>query len=220
MTRGAQARPHVTALPDSESAMPRRSGPSCLGKSVKKISSYLIGPEYINHRVAGLFKSPDFRMVERCVGRRRPPGGGSRFFLSAGCRACGADSGCPGGLRTRRLCLVSRTGERGCVGGMRRSARRRVHDGIEGLLWSGGVVSVGGGEVLEPALVAHDGDGRVGQAGQVARQVADMRPAAVLVVGEVAHVVEPVLESSIGLLLFQSKFPVFQLSIQHTETRQ
>ena len=44
MTRGAQARPHVTALPDSESAMPRRSGPSCLGKSVKKISSYLIGP--------------------------------------------------------------------------------------------------------------------------------------------------------------------------------
>ena len=44
MTRGAQARPHVTALPDSESAMPRRSGPSCLGKSVKKINSYLIGP--------------------------------------------------------------------------------------------------------------------------------------------------------------------------------
>ena len=44
MTRGAQARPHVTALPGSESAMPRRSGPSCLGKSVKKRSSYLIGP--------------------------------------------------------------------------------------------------------------------------------------------------------------------------------
>ena len=44
MTRGAQARPHITGLPDSESAMPRRSGPSCLGKSVKKINSYLIGP--------------------------------------------------------------------------------------------------------------------------------------------------------------------------------
>ena len=28
------------------------------------------------------------------------------------------------------------------------------------------------------------------------------------------------LESSIGLLLFQSKFPAFQISIQHTETRQ
>ena len=115
------------------------------GKSPRRL--YLIGrgKSSISRRATGLFKSPDFRMVERCVGRRRPPGGGSRFFLSAGCRACGADSGCPGGLRTRRLCLVSRTGERGCVGGMRRSARRRVHDGIKGLLWSGGVVSVGGG---------------------------------------------------------------------------
>ena len=61
---------------------------------------------------AGLFKSPDFRMVERYVGRRRPSGGGSRSFLWAGCRARGADSRCPGGRRTRRLCLVSRTGER------------------------------------------------------------------------------------------------------------
>ena len=33
-----------------------------------------------------------------------------------------------------------------------------------------------------------------GQAGEVARQVADVRPAAVLVAGEVAHVVEPVLD--------------------------
>ena len=70
--------------------------------------------------------------------------------------------------------------------------REENQDGVEGLLRRGGVVPVGGGQMLEAALAAHDGDRRVGQAGQVARQVADVRPAAVLVVGEVAHVVEPV----------------------------
>jgi len=55
-------------------------------------------------------------------------------------------------------------------------------------------VPVRAGQEPEAALVAHDGDGRVGQAGEVTRQVADVRPAAVLVVGEVAHVVEPVLD--------------------------
>ena len=79
---------------------------------------------------------------------------------------------------------------------------------------------MGLGEVVESALQAHDGDGDVGQAGEVARQVSGVHPAPVLVVGDVTHVVDSVLESSIGLLLFQSKFPAFQISIQHTETRQ
>ena len=38
MIRGAEARPHVTGLPDSESAMPRRSGPACLGRKCKEIN--------------------------------------------------------------------------------------------------------------------------------------------------------------------------------------
>ena len=52
MIRGACARPHVTGLLDSESSMPRRSGLSCLGKSVKKIISYLIGAEFGNDSLA------------------------------------------------------------------------------------------------------------------------------------------------------------------------
>ena len=76
------------------------------------------------------------------------------------------------------------------------------------------------GEELESTLDAHDGDGEVGQAGEVARQMTGTHPAPVFVVGDVAHVVKSILESSIGLLLFQSKFPAFQISIQHTETRQ
>ena len=157
------------------------------------------------------FKSPDFRMVERCVGRRRPSGGGSGSLRG----------GFGVSRRAADAVVVPGVAHRGAtVGATRRSARRRVHDSVEGLLRPGGVVPVGGRQVLEAALVAHDGDGRVGQAGEIARQIAHMRPAAVLVVGEVAHVVQPVLESSIGLLLFQSKFSAFQISVQHTETRQ
>ena len=55
-------------------------------------------------------------------------------------------------------------------------------------------VAVGLGQIAEAALAAHDGDGRVGQAGEIARQVADVRPAAVFVAGEVAHVVQAVFD--------------------------
>ena len=65
-----------------------------------------------------------------------------------------------------------------------RSAGRRLHDGVGGLLRLGGVVPIGWGQVLEAAFVAHDGAGGVGQAGEVARQVADVRPAAVLVTSD------------------------------------
>ena len=70
------------------------------------------------------------------------------------------------------------------VGGTRRSARRRVHDGVEGFLRPGDMAPVGPRRVLEAALVAHDGDGRVGRAGEIARQIAHVRPATFLVVGE------------------------------------
>ena len=52
---------------------------------------------------------------------------------------------------------------------------------------------MGLGEVVESALQAHDGDGDVGQAGEVARQVSGVHPAPVLVVGDVTHVVDSVL---------------------------
>ena len=96
----------------------------------------------------------------------------------------------------------------------------RFEEVAHGLLGAPGVVSMGLGEVVESAFQAHDGDGDVGQAGEVARQVSGVHAAPVLVVGDVAHVVDSVLESPIGLLLFQSKFLAFQISIQHTETRQ
>ena len=89
-----------------------------------------------------------------------------------------------------------------------------------GVLGASCVVPVCLGEVVESPLDAHDGDGEVGQAGEVAREVTGAHPAPVFVVGDVAHVVQAILESPIGLLLFQSKFSAFQISIQHTETRQ
>ena len=52
---------------------------------------------------------------------------------------------------------------------------------------------MGLGEVIESAFQAHDGDGDVGQAGEVARQVSGVHPAPVLVVGDVTHVVDSVL---------------------------
>ena len=72
--------------------------------------------------------------------------------------------------------------------------RWRVEDRVEGILRTGGVVAVGLGQVAKRALAAHDGDGRVGQAGEIARQVAHVRPATVFIVGEVAHVVHPVFD--------------------------
>ena len=56
---------------------------------------------------------------------------------------------------------------------------------------------MGLGEVVESALEAHDGDGDVGQAREVARQVCGVHPAPVLVVGDVAHVVDSVLDAPV-----------------------
>ena len=74
------------------------------------------------------------------------------------------------------------------------SADGRDHDRVEGLLGAGGVVPVGLGYVAEAAVAAHDGDGRVAQAGQISGQVAHVRPATIFVVGEVAHIVQAVLD--------------------------
>ena len=66
-------------------------------------------------------------------------------------------------------------------------------NGVDRVLRPGRVVAIGRGHVLKPALEANDGDCRVAQAGEVARRVAHMRPAAVLVVCPVANVVNAVL---------------------------
>ena len=55
-------------------------------------------------------------------------------------------------------------------------------------------MAVGLRQVLELGLAAHDRDGGVGQAGEIAGQVADIDAAAVFVVGEVADIVQAVLD--------------------------
>ena len=57
------------------------------------------------------------------------------------------------------------------------------------------IVPVGLGEELESSLDAHDGDGEVREAGEVARQMAGTHPAAVFVIGDVAHVVQPIFDA-------------------------
>ena len=67
-----------------------------------------------------------------------------------------------------------------------------------GLPGAGGPVPAGLGHVAEAAVASHDGDGGAGQAGEAARQVADVRPAAVLVTGEVAHAVHAALHGPVA----------------------
>ncbi len=106
----------------------------------------------------------------------------------------GADSG-----RTARNAPDGAQGDRRSVpgGGSAdgwRSRRGRLEDGVECLLRAHGTVPVGRRQVREPALTVYDGDGRMGPAGEVARPVADVRPAAAFIVSEVAHVVPAVLD--------------------------
>ena len=54
---------------------------------------------------------------------------------------------------------------------------------------------MGLGEGVEAPLEANDGDGEVPEAGEIARQVAGSHPAAVFVVGDVAHVVESIFDA-------------------------
>ena len=60
-----------------------------------------------------------------------------------------------------------------------------------------GVVPVGLGDGIEAPLEANDGDGEVGEAGEIARQVAGSHPATVFVVGDVAHVVESIFDAPV-----------------------
>ena len=104
-----------------------------------------------------------------------------------------------------------RAGERGRSGGR--------ENRVEGLFASHDEVHVRLGHVTE-AAVKDDGERDVVQCGVVRGGMAGAQAAGVLAEACVASIVVGVLESSIGLLLFQSKFPAFQISIQHTETRQ
>ena len=81
-----------------------------------------------------------------------------------------------------------------------------LQQAVEGLLGARREMAVGLGHVLELGQAADDRDGRVGQAGQIARLVAHIHPAAVFVVGEVAHIVQavldlPVIAQQVGELL-------------------
>ena len=114
-----------------------------------------------------------------------------------------------------------RSGE---VGPKGRSARRCARAGVRGHLQQvedaarvPGQAAQGLGDG-EPASL-DEADGEAAQSGHVLWTVPGADAAAVLVEAPVEDVVGG-LESSIGLLLFQSKFPAFQISIQHTETRQ
>ena len=71
----------------------------------------------------------------------------------------------------------------------------RVDELAHGVLGPPSVVPVGLGEGVEAPLEANDGDGEVREAGEIARQVAGSHPAAVFVVGDVAHVVESIFDA-------------------------
>ena len=76
------------------------------------------------------------------------------------------------------------------------SASGRLDELAYGVLRPPGVVSVGLREGIEALLEANDGDGD-GQTDEVARQVAGSHLAAVLVVGDVANVVHPILDAPV-----------------------
>lgn len=80
----------------------------------------------------------------------------------------------------------------------------RGEDVPQGLALPGGVVPVCLGLVSEAPAQAHEGDGGVGQAGEVAGQPAGAHPAAVFIEGHVAHVVQAVFN-----------FPVAAVQGQH-----
>ena len=69
-----------------------------------------------------------------------------------------------------------------------------MEDSAQGGLLSMGIVAMGLGQVTEPALITDDGDGGIGHGGEIAGQVADMSAAAVFVPGEVADVMESILD--------------------------
>ncbi len=66
---------------------------------------------------------------------------------------------------------------------------RSLQDRIKRLIGAGGEMAVRLRDVIEPVVQTDQGDGRVAQGGEVARHVAHMRPATVLVITEVPGVV-------------------------------
>ena len=81
---------------------------------------------------------------------------------------------------------------------VRGSGSGRFEELSHGVLGASCVVPVGLREVVESPLDAHDGDGEVGQAGEVARKVTGAHPAPVFVVGDVAHVMESILDAPVS----------------------
>ncbi len=80
------------------------------------------------------------------------------------------------------------------MAGGRELAGRRAQQQVESLLGPGRKMAVGLRQVLEAGLAADDRDRGVGQAGEIAWQVAHIDAAAVFVVGEVADIVQAVLD--------------------------
>ncbi len=72
------------------------------------------------------------------------------------------------------------------------SSAERDEDGVECVLGAGGVMPVGLRHVVDASTAARDGNGGGRQAGKVARQMAHMAPATILVTGEVAYVVKSI----------------------------
>ena len=54
-------------------------------------------------------------------------------------------------------------------------------DGVESLVGPGREVPMGRRQMIEPSIQANDGNGNVAQRGEISRQVADVRPAPILV---------------------------------------
>ncbi len=72
------------------------------------------------------------------------------------------------------------------------------HDGIKGLLGIGTKMPVGWRYVCEAAVKPDERDGHVGDGRQVLGDVLCVGPAAILVEGEIADIVEPVLDLPVG----------------------
>ena len=101
------------------------------------------------------------------------------------CRSCRTVFSGSSGVTIRRRQRTRRDPRASVVAPAGSGAGCAQDDG-EGVLRAGGIMAVGLGQIAEAAVAAHDGDGRVDQAGEIAGHVAHVRPAAVFVVGEVA----------------------------------
>ena len=147
--------------------------------------------------------------------------------VCGGFRACGAVSRARGMVPARRLpCGRVEFGLSSCAaasvsgdGGLGPSVGAHLQI-VEQQAWGAVQLAHGGGDGF--AVHFDHADGKAAQPSHVLGSMAGADAAVVLVpvVAVIEDAMQGVFESSIGLLLFQSKFPAFQISIQHTETRQ